>query len=47
MHINTRRLIAAAFILTFLIAAPILVLYTAGLRWNFKMVAAEDRQHLY
>ncbi|TAN57094.1 PEGA domain-containing protein [Patescibacteria group bacterium] len=36
MHLNTRRLIAAAFILAFLIAAPILVLYTAGLRWNFK-----------
>jgi hypothetical protein len=36
MHIHTRRLIAFIFILIFLICAPILILYTAGYRYNLK-----------
>jgi len=47
MHINTRRLIASAFILAFLIAAPILVLYTAGLRWNFKKWSLQKTGSIY
>lgn len=47
MHINTRRLIAAAFISVFLIAAPILVLYTAGLRWNFKKWSWQKTGSIY
>jgi len=47
MHINTRRLIASAFILVFLIAAPILVLYTAGFRWNFKKWSWQKTGSIY
>lgn len=47
MHINIRRLIAAAFILVFLIAAPLLVLYTAGLRWNFKKWSLQKTGSIY
>src|SRR3990170_921695 len=47
MHINTRRLIASAFILAFLIAAPILVLYTAGLRWNLKKWSLQKTGSIY
>src|SRR3989344_6031683 len=47
MHINPRRLIASAFILAFLIAAPILVLYTAGLRWNFKKWSLQKTGSIY
>lgn len=36
MTINTRRFIAAGFIIAFVICAPILILYTAGYRYNFK-----------
>jgi len=34
MTIRTRRFIYISFILTFLLIAPLLVLYTAGYRWN-------------
>ncbi len=36
MHIHTRRLIAFILVLVFLICAPILLLYTAGYRYNLK-----------
>lgn len=36
MTLLIRRIIALSFILTFLIAAPMLILYTAGYRYNFK-----------
>lgn len=36
MTIKTRRLIYITFMLIFLIAAPILILYAAGYRYNFK-----------
>lgn len=36
MSLTTRRIIASLFILTFIIGAPILVIYTAGYRYNIK-----------
>ncbi|MFH0780181.1 MAG: hypothetical protein V1928_05025, partial [Parcubacteria group bacterium] len=36
MNINLRRGIAIGLIVLFLVAAPILILYTAGYRYNFK-----------
>ena len=36
MTIRSRRILAGAFISFFIIAAPALILHTAGLRWNFK-----------
>jgi len=36
MHLHTRRLIALIFILIFFVCAPILILYTAGYRYNLK-----------
>ncbi len=36
MKLKTRRIIALTFIIAFLITAPILILYTAGYRYNFK-----------
>jgi len=36
MTLKTRRIIALIFIIAFLITAPILILYTAGYRYNFK-----------
>lgn len=47
MHINARRLLAAAFILIFLIGAPLLVLYAAGFRWNFKKWAWQKTGSIY
>ncbi len=36
MNINIRRAIALTFIIAFFITAPLLILYTAGYRYNFK-----------
>ncbi|MFZ5364930.1 MAG: hypothetical protein ACOZBH_01870 [Patescibacteria group bacterium] len=36
MTIKIRRIIASIFIIGFMISAPILILYTAGYRYNFK-----------
>ncbi|KKQ80556.1 MAG: hypothetical protein UT02_C0006G0006 [Parcubacteria group bacterium GW2011_GWC2_38_7] len=36
MNINIRRAIALGFIIAFFITAPLLILYTAGFRYNFK-----------
>jgi len=36
MNINIRRAIALAFIIAFFITAPLLILYTAGFRYNIK-----------
>ncbi|OGG44719.1 hypothetical protein A2841_01970 [Candidatus Kaiserbacteria bacterium RIFCSPHIGHO2_01_FULL_48_10] len=36
MSLNSRRILAAAFVLIFLVATPLLVLWSSGFRWNPK-----------
>jgi len=36
MRLKTRLAILAGFVVIFLVTAPLLLLYTAGYRWNFK-----------
>ena len=43
MNINIRRAIALTFIIAFFITAPLLILYTAGYRYNFKKAQVQNR----
>src|SRR3989344_5249803 len=47
MTIRSRRILAGAFISFFIIAAPALILHTAGLRWNFKKWAWQKTGSIY
>ena len=47
MNLRYRRMLYLAFIAVFLAAAPLIILYAAGYRYNFKRQKIEKTRIIY